>query len=124
VTPLSLTILTASFPAERRGRIVGIAAAGGPLVGGAVTEGIFWINVPVGLLAAVLAFFQLAVGAFGLAWGFMDALPVFRIRSFTGAGATAFLVIGASTSAAFLVSQYFQFALGYSPLGTGLRFLP
>ena len=27
-------------------------------------------------------------------------------------------------SAAFLTSQYFQFALGDSPLGTGLRFLP
>ena len=27
-------------------------------------------------------------------------------------------------SAAFLTSQFFQFALGDSPLGTGLRFLP
>jgi MFS family permease len=27
-------------------------------------------------------------------------------------------------SAAFLVAQYMQFALGYSPLGTGLRLLP
>jgi len=65
VLPLSLTILTTAFPAERRGTIVGIygglaglAVAAGPLVGGAVTQGInwhwiFWINVPIGVAAAV-----------------------------------------------------------------------
>ena len=64
VLPLSLTILTHAFPAERRGMIVGVygglaglAVAIGPLLGGAVTEGIdwhwiFWINVPIGLAAA------------------------------------------------------------------------
>jgi EmrB/QacA subfamily drug resistance transporter len=67
VLPLSLTILTTAFPAERRGTIVGIygglagaAVAAGPLVGGAVTQGInwhwiFWINVPIGAAAAVLS---------------------------------------------------------------------
>jgi EmrB/QacA subfamily drug resistance transporter len=61
VTPLSLTILSGAFPAERRGLaigawsgIAGLAVAAGPLVGGAVVEGIswqwiFWLNVPVGL---------------------------------------------------------------------------
>src|ERR1700761_4152440 len=67
VLPLSLTILTTAFPAERRGTIVGIygglaglAVAAGPLVGGAVTEGInwhwiFWINVPIGVAAVALS---------------------------------------------------------------------
>jgi EmrB/QacA subfamily drug resistance transporter len=67
VLPLSLTILTTAFPAERRGMIVGIygglaglAVAAGPLVGGAVTQGldwhwIFWINVPLGIAAAPLS---------------------------------------------------------------------
>jgi len=67
VMPLSLTILTAAFPPRRRGLIVGIygglaglAVAAGPLVGGAVTEGldwhwIFWLNVPIGLVAVALA---------------------------------------------------------------------
>ncbi|HEY5049630.1 MAG TPA: DHA2 family efflux MFS transporter permease subunit, partial [Acidothermaceae bacterium] len=67
VLPLSLTILTTAFPPERRGLIVGIygglaglAVATGPLVGGVVTEGldwhwIFWINVPIGILAIALA---------------------------------------------------------------------
>src|SRR6201981_825393 len=67
ILPLSLTILTSAFPAQRRGMIVGIygglaglAVAMGPIVGGAVTQGldwhwIFWINVPIGVLAMPLA---------------------------------------------------------------------
>src|SRR6185503_7654152 len=61
VTPLTLTILSGAFPAERRGvalgawsGIAGLAVAAGPLVGGAVVDGIawqwiFWLNVPIGL---------------------------------------------------------------------------
>ncbi|MBV9092439.1 MAG: DHA2 family efflux MFS transporter permease subunit [Streptosporangiaceae bacterium] len=64
VTPLSLTILTSSFPASRRSTVVGIwggiaglAVAAGPLVGGGVVQSlswhwIFWVNVPIGLAAA------------------------------------------------------------------------
>src|SRR6476620_2565228 len=61
VTPLTLTLLSAAVPAEKRGLalgawggIGGLAVALGPLVGGAVVSGIswhwiFWINVPLGL---------------------------------------------------------------------------
>ena len=67
ILPLSLTILTTAFPAQRRGMIVGIygglaglAVAMGPIIGGAVTQGldwhwIFWINVPIGVVALPLA---------------------------------------------------------------------
>jgi EmrB/QacA subfamily drug resistance transporter len=67
VLPLSLTILTTAFPPQRRGLLVGVygglgglAVAAGPLVGGAVTQAldwhwIFWLNVPIGLLAAMLS---------------------------------------------------------------------
>ncbi len=67
VLPLSLTILTTALPPERRGLIVGVygglaglAVALGPIVGGAITEGldwhwIFWVNVPIGLAALGLA---------------------------------------------------------------------
>jgi EmrB/QacA subfamily drug resistance transporter len=69
VTTLGLTLVSAAFPPERRGSALGIffavnglAVAGGPLVGGAVTEGIawpwiFWLNVPLGvaLIPLVLA---------------------------------------------------------------------
>jgi EmrB/QacA subfamily drug resistance transporter len=74
VTPLALTILAAAFPVERRGAVVGIfggisglAVAGGPLVGGAVTQGldwhwIFWINVPFGVAAVVGSLLFLPAG--------------------------------------------------------------
>src|SRR5215203_5789911 len=60
---LGLTLLTAAFPPEKRGAaiglfsaVTGIAVALGPLVGGAIAEGIdwtwiFWLNVPIGLAA-------------------------------------------------------------------------
>jgi EmrB/QacA subfamily drug resistance transporter len=72
VMPLSLTILTATFPPERRGAVVGmwgaiggLAVASGPLIGGSLTEGldwhwIFWVNVPIGLVVTALARVRLA----------------------------------------------------------------
>ena len=71
VTPLTLTILSAGVSAERRplalgawGGIGGLAIAIGPVVGGAIAQGvnwhwIFWLNVPVGIVAAILAYFRL-----------------------------------------------------------------
>ena len=67
VTPLSLTLLTSAFAPARRGAVVGLwgaigglAVAGGPVVGGAITQGIdwhwiFWLNVPIGVVAMVLS---------------------------------------------------------------------
>ncbi len=72
VTPLTLTILSAGVPENRRGLalgawggIGGLAVAIGPLVGGAVVEGIswqwiFWLNVPIGLVLAPLAALRLS----------------------------------------------------------------
>jgi EmrB/QacA subfamily drug resistance transporter len=66
VMPLSLALLSVAFPPERRAwaigifsGVTGIAVLGGPLVGGAIAEGIawqwiFWLNVPLGLLAVPL----------------------------------------------------------------------
>ena len=191
VLPLSLTILTTAFPAQRRGAIVGIygglaglAVAVGPLVGGAVTEGldwhwIFWINVPLGVAASLLSLRLLpesygvaarldlpgvalvTAGVVGMVWGLarttqagwgsaeviialaggavllagffawearaaepMLPLRLLRIRAFAAGNATGFLMTGSTFSAAFLITQYLQFALGYSPLATGLRLLP
>src|SRR5437763_16751137 len=71
VTPLTLTILSAAVPPERRGLalgawggISGLAVALGPVVGGAVVEGIswqwiFWLNVPIGLALIPLAALRL-----------------------------------------------------------------
>src|SRR5437868_828670 len=71
VMPLTLTILSAAVPAERRGvalgawgGISGLAVAFGPLVGGAVVSGIswhwiFWLNVPIGIALVPLALSRL-----------------------------------------------------------------
>jgi EmrB/QacA subfamily drug resistance transporter len=99
VTPLTLTLLSAAVPRERRGLalgawggIGGLAVAMGPLVGGAIVEGlswqwIFWLNVPIGLLLAPVALVRLneshgpggrldlrgltlaSAGLFGIVWG-------------------------------------------------------
>jgi EmrB/QacA subfamily drug resistance transporter len=191
VMPLSLTILMSAFPAERRGTIVGIwgglgglGVASGPLVGGALTQGldwhwIFWINVPIGVVAVALCRLRLTESngpatkidlpavalvsgaALAIVWGLVRAgeggwqspvvlaalfaglvltagfvawerraaapmlpLRLFRSQAFAAANATGFLMSGAIFSAAFLISQYLQFALGFSPLATGLRILP
>jgi EmrB/QacA subfamily drug resistance transporter len=66
VQPLAISLLSAAFPPERRGQAIGIfggvtglAVLGGPVVGGAITQGlawqwVFWLNVPIGLLAIPL----------------------------------------------------------------------
>ena len=54
----------------------------------------------------------------------MIPLGLFRIPAFSAAGSAQFFMTAAIFSAAFLTSQFFQFALGDTPLETGLRFLP
>ena len=103
VTPLTLTILSAAVPANRRGvalgawgGIGGLAVAVGPIVGGAIVQGIswhwiFWVNVPIGLLLAPLARIRLtetrgadnhldlgglviaSAGLFAIVWGLVRA---------------------------------------------------
>jgi EmrB/QacA subfamily drug resistance transporter len=71
-TPLTLTLLAAAYPPDRRGfaigvwsGISGIAVALGPLVGGAMVQAaswhwIFWLNVPIGAVLVPLAGRRLA----------------------------------------------------------------
>jgi MFS family permease len=70
------------------------------------------------LLVAAFVFWELRVAE--------PMLPIhlFRNVSFSAGSITAFLMAGTIFSAAFLVAQYMQFALGYSPLDSGLRVLP
>src|SRR6187455_1112479 len=72
ITPLSLTLLSDAFAADKRGLALGIwsgvsglGVALGPVVGGAVVDGfswhwIFWLNVPVGILLVPFALAVLA----------------------------------------------------------------
>ena len=66
MSPLTLSILVATFPAERRAGAIGIWAAvgslgfgSGPVVGGFLVDrfdwsAVFWVNVPLGLLCGGL----------------------------------------------------------------------
>jgi len=99
VTPLTLTILSGAVSPARRGLALGIwggvsglAVALGPVVGGAVVEGlswqwIFWLNVPIGVVLLPIAWRRLteskganraldlpglglaSVGLLGIVWG-------------------------------------------------------
>ncbi len=102
VVPLTLTLLSAAVPADKRGialgawgAVSGLAVALGPIVGGAIVEGIswhwiFWLNVPIGLVLLPLAWARLresfgpydrldlpglalvSVGLLSLVWGVIE----------------------------------------------------
>jgi EmrB/QacA subfamily drug resistance transporter len=128
VAPLTLTILSAGVPAARRGLALGIwggigglAIAIGPLVGGAVVSGfswhwIFWLNVPIGLVLAPLAYARLeethgsdstldlpglglvSIGLLGIVWGLVRG----NQHGWTSIGILVPLVAGAVLVAAFV----------------------
>ncbi|HYB23322.1 MAG TPA: DHA2 family efflux MFS transporter permease subunit [Solirubrobacteraceae bacterium] len=128
LTPLTLTLLAEAFPDERRGMalgvwsgISGVAVAIGPLVGGAVVQGIswhwiFWLNVPIGLALAPLAARHLSEshgpygsldlrglalaipGAFGVVFGLIRAQSL----GWTNATVLSSLITGAALLAGFV----------------------
>ncbi|MEV4066654.1 MFS transporter [Nonomuraea dietziae] len=99
VLPLSLTLISAMFPPQQRGKamglylgITGLATFSGPFVGGVIAEGlawqwIFWLNLPIGVIAIILTARRVeeslgpngrldlvgvvlvTLGAFGIVWG-------------------------------------------------------
>jgi EmrB/QacA subfamily drug resistance transporter len=103
LVPLTLTLISGAFPAEQRGTAIGIwggvtglGVAAGPLVGGAIVQGIswqwiFWVNVPIGVAVAALSALRLpesrgprphldivglvlaGAGLFGLTWAAVRA---------------------------------------------------
>ena len=126
VLTLGLALLSAAFPPERRGTaiglfsaVTGIAVATGPLVGGAIAEGlnwewIFWVNVPIGLVAIPLVLSRIeesfggdtgldlsglalvSGGAFGIVWGLVRGNSVgWGSLEVVGALAAGLLLIGA-----------------------------
>jgi EmrB/QacA subfamily drug resistance transporter len=191
VMPLAMALLSGAFSREERARALGIfsgvtgfALIAGPAAGGAITEGmgwqwIFWINLPIGLIALVMASTRLresfgtlagldipglglvAAAAFALVWGLLrgngsgwtsaevvtalatgmlltiafigwewraDApmvpMRLFRSRALSSGIIASLLFYAAMYGTLFLLPQFLQTALGYGPLGTGLRLLP
>jgi EmrB/QacA subfamily drug resistance transporter len=128
VTPLTLTILSDAFPKEKRGLalgawsgIAGLAVASGPLVGGAVVDGIswqwiFWLNVPIGIVLLPLALRFLreshgpagqldlpglalaSVGLLGIVWGLING----HGDGWTSPQIVASLTVGAILTAGFV----------------------
>jgi EmrB/QacA subfamily drug resistance transporter len=132
VITLGLALLSAAFPAEKRGAAIGIfsaitglAVASGPLVGGAVVEGIswewiFWVNVPIGLVAIPLVLTRIkesygpvsdldlgglalvSGGALGIVWGLVRG---------NQAGWTSVEVVGSLTAGIVLVAAFVAWEL-------------
>lgn len=128
VMPLSLTLLAAAVPPKLRnaaigiwGGISGLGVAVGPVVGGAVADGldwswIFWLNVPVGLIAIPLAAVVLnesrggssrmdllglvlsSAGVLGVVWGVVHGAD----DGWTSAGVLSTLVGGVVLLGAFV----------------------
>src|SRR3954468_22622923 len=132
VMPLTLTILSAAVPESRRGvflgawgGISGLAVAFGPLVGGAVVDGIswhwiFWLNVPLGLVLLPLALMRLeetkgpfgrvdlpglalvSAGLFGIVWGLVRGNSV---------GWSSPEIVGSLVAGAILVAAFVAWEL-------------
>ena len=191
VMPLAMAILSGAFSREERARALGIfsgvtgfALIIGPAIGGFITESfgwrwIFWINLPIGLIAIALVCMRLresfgpkadldilgmvivAAAALALVWGLlrgnvagwasaevmsplaagvllaaafvvwelraqapMVPMRLFRSRAFAAGMTASFLFYAAMYGVLFLLPQFLQTALGYGPLGGGLRLLP
>jgi EmrB/QacA subfamily drug resistance transporter len=127
VMPLTLTILSAAVPADKRGLalgawggISGLAVALGPVVGGAIVQGIswqwiFWLNVPIGLALVPLGLSRLSeshgpdgrldlpglglssAGLFGVVWGLVRG---------NAQGWTSPEIVGAMTAGAVLLAAF------------------
>jgi EmrB/QacA subfamily drug resistance transporter len=121
-------LLSTAFPREERARalgifsgVVGIAVLAGPAVGGAITEGlgwrwIFWINLPIGLIAIVMVKTRLresfgpsaaldipglalvAASAFAVVWGLLRG----NAAGWNSAEVLTALVAGLLLAAAFV----------------------
>jgi EmrB/QacA subfamily drug resistance transporter len=131
IMPLALAVLNTAFPPERRGwamgiygGVTGLAALLGPVVGGAITEGIswqwiFWINVPIAAVAIPLVLARVpesfgpaagldlrglalgGVAALGLVWGLVRA----NAAGWTSGEVLVALVGGAAFGVAFVLAE-------------------
>jgi EmrB/QacA subfamily drug resistance transporter len=132
VLPLTLTILSAAVPAGKRGLalgawggISGLAVALGPVVGGAIVQGIswqwiFWLNVPIGIALVPLALTRLteshgpagkldlrglglsSAGLFGIVWGLVRG---------NAQGWTSTEIVGALTAGVLLLAVFVAWEL-------------
>jgi MFS family permease len=194
VSPAALSIITTTFAegAERNralgvwGAVAGAGGAAGVLLGGILATGLSWrwvlfVNVPIGLVRAMLAprligesradvearefdlpgAVTVTAGLAQLVYALVDAVnagwgsaatiarlvgasvllatflviesrrrvplmpfSIFRLRTLRGADTVALLIGMSLFSMFFFISLYMQQVLNYSPLRTGLSYLP
>jgi EmrB/QacA subfamily drug resistance transporter len=192
IMPATLSIITNVFPANERGKAIGVWAgtaglAGvlGPTIGGFLLEHFYWgsiflVNLPIVVIGVLAGVFIIPtskdpdarrldpigavcsiVGLVALLFGIIEApqngwtdpmilvafaigvvflaafvaweahtdepmldVQFFKNPRFTAASSGITLIFFAMFGSTFLITQYFQFVLGYSPLATGVRFLP
>jgi EmrB/QacA subfamily drug resistance transporter len=128
VMPLAMALLSAAYPPPERakalglfGGLTGLALIAGPVIGGAIAEGlpwqwIFWINLPIGLIVIALARLRipeshgpgtaidapgvaLVTGAaFAIVWGLMRC----NTAGWSSAEVLASLAVGLALAAAFI----------------------
>jgi EmrB/QacA subfamily drug resistance transporter len=131
VMPLAMAILSGAFAKEERARALGIfsgitgcALIIGPAIGGLITESlgwrwIFWINLPIGLIAIALIFTRLresfgpkaaldipglllvAIAALALVWSLLRGNPV----GWTSPEVVATLALGLVFAVAFIARE-------------------
>jgi EmrB/QacA subfamily drug resistance transporter len=124
--PLALTLISAGFPPAQRGKalglfsgVTGLATLSGPFVGGVVAEGlawqwIFWINIPIGVVAMLLVLGRIdeshgpnnrldigglilvTIGTLGLVWGL--------VRGNTSGWSSAEVVIALTGGVIFVIA--------------------
>lgn len=130
--PLAMAILSGVFPREERARALGIfsgvtgfALIVGPAIGGFITESlgwrwIFWINLPIGIIAIALVVARLresfgpkaaldipglllvAIAALALVWSLLRG----NRAGWTSSEVTSALVIGLLFAIAFVVREW------------------
>ena len=137
----NMGIITEAFPGHERGRAMGLLSTfvalgmmAGPVLGGLIIsafpwEGIFLINVPVGIASYVAGRFTLPRGARrGRGEQCPDSLVqsarlCFSNPSFTINFATMLIVFMGIGASEFILPFYFQDAHGFSADASGLLFL-
>lgn len=137
LVPASLALINQAYLDDPAGRVSaigvwagcgGIAMAAGPLIGGVLIETLGWrsiflANLPLGLIAIGLTA-RLAVRATRRRAPSWSALHLFGNPVFRACVAVSLVSALLLYGLMFLLSLYFQRTLGFSPLYTGVAFLP
>ena len=192
IMPATLSIITNLFPANERGKAIGVwagtagmAGALGPLTGGFLVEHFYWgsvflVNIPIVIIGVLAGIFLIPtskdpsaprldpfgaalsiVGLCALLYGIIEApadgwtdstilaafavglvlmgvfvwwematdhpmldVRFFKNPRFSAASGSITLIFFAMFGSIFLLTQYMQFTLGYTPLQTGVRLVP